>query len=182
MGQPKALLPIRSQPAIRHCLSILGRSAVREIIVVLGPDTEAAAPLLADLPVTLVRNTGPRSEMAASVRLGLQAMRPDAAGALICLVDHPLVQAQTLEEVLAAAASGERIIIPTFRGRRGHPTFFPQTVLTDIFRGYNLREIIGRHPESITLVPVADEGVVLDMDTPEDYREICQRLEEGRHE
>ena len=62
MGQPKAFLPIRSQPAIRHCLSILGRSAVREIIVVLGPDTEAA-PLLADLPVTLVRNTRPQSEM-----------------------------------------------------------------------------------------------------------------------
>jgi molybdenum cofactor cytidylyltransferase len=182
MGQPKALLPIRSQPAIRHCLTTLRRSPVREIIVVLGPESEAAAPLLADLSVTLVRTTGPRCEMAASVRLGVQAMRPDAVGALISLVDHPLVQAQTLKEVLAAAASGERIVIPTFRGRRGHPTFFPQAVLTDIFRGCNLREIIGRHPGSITLVPVADEGVVLDMDTPEDYREICRRLEEGRHE
>ncbi len=121
--------------------------------------------------------------MAESVRLGIEAMRPDAVGALIGLVDHPLVQAETLEQLTAAAAaSPERIIIPTFQGRRGHPTFFPGELLREIYQGHNLREIIGRHPESITLVPVADEGVVLDMDTPEDYREICRRLEEGRHE
>ena len=105
MGQPKAFLPIRNQPAIRHCLTTLGRSPVQEIIVVLGPGSEAAAPLLADLPVTVVLNTLPRSEMAASVRLGIQAMRPDAAGALISLVDHPLVQAETLEQLTAAAAA-----------------------------------------------------------------------------
>ena len=110
-------------------------------------------------------------------------MRPDAAGALISLVDHPLVQAETLGQLTAAAAAApERIVIPTFGGRRGHPTYFPIGFLMEIYQGHTLREIIGGHPESITLVPVADEGVVLDMDKPEDYREICRRLEEGRHE
>ncbi len=128
-------------------------------------------------------NTLPQSDMAKSVRLGFQAMKQQSTGALICLVDHPLVQPGTLKQMVAAAMGApDRIIIPTFQERRGHPTLFPRALLAEIYQGFNLREIIGRHPDKVTLLPVADEGVVLEMDTPEDYREICRRLEEATHD
>jgi CTP:molybdopterin cytidylyltransferase MocA len=50
--------------------------------------------------------------------------------------------------------------------------------LAENYQGFNLLEIITRHVDRITFLTVEDEGVVLDMDTPEDYREICRRLEE----
>jgi molybdenum cofactor cytidylyltransferase len=178
MGQPKALLPIQNQPAIMCCLiTLLG--SVMEVIVVLGPEHEAVASLLKDVSVKLMVNTLPQSDMAKSVRLGYQAMEPHSEGALIYPVDHPLVQADTIKLLVAEALkSPDRILIPTFQERRGHPTLFPRALLADIFQGFNLREIIGRHPHKVTLMPVADEGVVLEMDTPEDYQEICRRLEE----
>jgi molybdenum cofactor cytidylyltransferase len=179
MGQPKALLPLQGQPAICRCLTTLLQSSVQEIIVVLGPETEAAATILEDLPIKIIHNTLPRSEMATSVRLGIQAMNPDAVGALISLVDHPLVQPDTLRQLTDKASDRpEGIIIPTFQGRRGHPTVFPKNSLAEVYQGFNLREIIQRHADKTVYLAVEDEGVVMDMDTPEDYRKICRRLEE----
>jgi CTP:molybdopterin cytidylyltransferase MocA len=183
MGQPKALLPLKDQPTLRRCLGTLLHGMVWEIIVILGPETEAAAALLEGMPLKIINNTLPQSDMAKSVRLGLAAMKPQSAGALVFPVDHPLVQPETLKKLVAKALEApDRIIIPTFQERRGHPTLFPKAWLAEIYQGFNLREIIGRHPDKVTLLPVEDEGVVLDMDTPEDYREICRRLEEETHE
>jgi CTP:molybdopterin cytidylyltransferase MocA len=180
MGQPKALLPIQNQPALLRCLATLRHGAVWEIIVVLGPDSAAEADLLKDMSIKVMFNTLPQSDMATSVRLGVQAMHQQSAGALVCLVDHPLVQPDTIQHLVAKALeTPERVIIPTFQDRRGHPTLFPRSLLAEIYQGFNLREIIGRHPDKATLLPVADEGVVLDMDTPEDYQKICRRLEES---
>jgi molybdenum cofactor cytidylyltransferase len=182
MGQPKALLPLQNKPAILHCLATLLNIRPWEIIVILGTESEEAVSLIEKMPVKLMFNTLPQSDMAKSVRLGFQAMKQQATGALICLVDHPLVQAGTLKQmVVKAMAAPDQIIIPTFQGRRGHPTLFPRTLLSEIYQGFNLREIIGRHPDKVTLLPVDDEGIVLEMDTPEDYRKICRRLEETTH-
>jgi molybdenum cofactor cytidylyltransferase len=182
MGQPKALLPIKNQPAILRCLGTLVGS-VSEIIVILGAESEAVATLLETMPVKVMINTLLESDMAKSVRLGYQAMPRQSTGALICLVDYPLVQPETMKQMIATAMGApDRIIIPTFQERRGHPTLFPRALLAEIYQGFNLREIIGRHPDKVKLVPVADEGVVLEMDTPEEYQEICRRLEETPHE
>jgi CTP:molybdopterin cytidylyltransferase MocA len=182
MGRAKALLPIGNQPALLRCLATLRQDSVRESIVVLGPETKATAALLDHMPVKIIFNTLPRSDMATSVRLGFQAMHPKSEGALVCLVDHPLVQAETVKLLVATAAEAPgRIIIPTYQDRRGHPTLFPRALLAKIQQGTNLREIIGRHPHKVMLLPVADEGVVLEMDTPEEYREICRRWKEEHH-
>lgn len=181
MGQPKALLPLQDKPAILHCLTKLLTIRPLEIIVIFGSDSKAEAALVETMSVKVMFNTLPQSDMAKSVRLGFQAIQSQATSALICLVDHPLVQAGTLKQIAVAAMNApKQIIIPTFQERRGHPTLFPRVLLADIYQGFNLREIIGRHPDRVTLVPVDDEGVVLDMDTPEDYQKICRRLEETR--
>ncbi|MBM4288106.1 MAG: nucleotidyltransferase family protein, partial [Deltaproteobacteria bacterium] len=142
----------------------------------------AAAQHFEEMPVKKIVNPLPESDMTTSIRLGMQAMLPRATGAMVCLVDYPLVQSSTLKQMVAAAlTTPERIIIPTWQGRRGHPSLFPRTLLTEIYQGFNLREIIQRHPDTVTLLPVDDEGVVLEMDTPADYQKICQRLEETTH-
>ncbi len=181
MGQPKALLPLGDKPAIIHCLTPLLHGSVSQIIVVLGGGSEPAAAQLQDMSLKILYNTLPQSDMAKSVRIGLQAMAPQCQAALICLVDHPLVQAQTIKQMVAAALEQPgKIIIPTYEGRRGHPTLFPRQLLTETFQGLNLQEIIRRHPDEVVLLPVADEGVVLEMDTPEEYQDLCRRVAGGQ--
>lgn len=180
MGQPKALLPLQEKPAILHCLTPLLHGSVSEIIVILGGGSEPAAAHLKDMSLKILYNTLPQSEMVKSVRIGLQAMASQCRAALICLVDHPLVQAETIKQIVATALDQpDKIVIPTFQERRGHPTLFPKSLLTETYQGFHLQEIISRHPDKVLLLPVADEGVVLEMDTPEDYQNICRRLEES---
>jgi molybdenum cofactor cytidylyltransferase len=182
MGQPKALLPLQGKPAILHCLTPLWHGSVSEIIVVLGGGSEPAAAHLKDMSLKILYNTLPNAEMVKSVRIGLQALAPQCQAVLICLVDHPLVQADTIKQIVAAGLEQPgRIIIPTFQGRRGHPTLFPKTLLTETYQGFNLQEIIGRHADQVVLLPVSDEGVVLEMDTPAEYQALCQRFQETSH-
>ncbi|MGQ9921451.1 MAG: nucleotidyltransferase family protein [Desulfobacca sp.] len=182
MGQPKALLPLQGRPAILHCLAPLLHGSVSEIIVVLGNGSEPAAAQLKDMSLKILYNTLPQADMVKSVRIGLQAMAPQCKAALICLVDHPLVQADTIKQIVAAGLEQpEKIIIPTFQERRGQPTLFPKSLLTETYQGFHLQEIIGRHADQVVLLPVPDEGVVLEMNTPEEYQALCQRLQETSH-
>jgi molybdenum cofactor cytidylyltransferase len=115
--------------------------------------------------------------MAGSVRLGLREAEPASTGVLICLADHPLVSPATIRKIINAhSGSPEVIVIPVYKGRRGHPTLFPATVIQDIFSGKTLREVITAHAGSVRTIDVGDEGVVLDLDTPEDYERIRERF------
>jgi molybdenum cofactor cytidylyltransferase len=77
MGRCKQLLPLAGKPLVRHCLEALIRAGLQDIIVVLGPKGREIAQVIHDLPVTMVENNGPASDMAGSVRIGLAAVADD---------------------------------------------------------------------------------------------------------
>jgi CTP:molybdopterin cytidylyltransferase MocA len=115
--------------------------------------------------------------MAGSVRVGLQAVDRASSGVLVCLADHPLASAGTMEALIRRhEADSSMIIIPVFRGKRGHPTLFPLGLVREVFRGLTLRDVVSGHRDKIQYIDVQDEGVILDMDTEEDYRRIMAVL------
>ncbi len=176
MGQPKSLLPLGDQPVIRRCLDSLQAAGVAEILVVLGHGAAELEKVLHGQPVTLLRNPDPASDMAGSVRVGLQHLSAETTGVLVCLVDHPLVSGTTLRTLLEAhRAKPELITIPTYQGSKGHPTLFPRPLAAELFQVPTLRDVVSQNQSRQRLVEVPDSGVVLDMDTPEDYRKALQQ-------
>jgi CTP:molybdopterin cytidylyltransferase MocA len=177
MGRPKPLLPLGNRTVIRHCLDTIIAAGLRDIIVVVGPDGDEIAEMLRGLPVAVAKNESPESEMVASVRIGLRALEDHASGVIICLADHPLASAETLMALVRGhRETPDKIIIPAYHGKRGHPTLFPRSVVEEVFFGDNLRDIISRDFGRVRIIEVGDEGVVLDMDTREDYENIVQKL------
>ncbi len=176
MGTKKQLLPIQGRPAVVRCLESLRDSQVADVVIVVNPEGGDIVDATKEFPVKVAVNELPGSDMAASVKAGMAGIDDDATGILICLCDHPLVLPETLGSMLSAhARKPEAIIIPLYRGRKGHPTLFPRFVLEDLGKLATLRDVIGRHYTNISLLDVDDEGVILDMDTPEDYRKIRDR-------
>jgi CTP:molybdopterin cytidylyltransferase MocA len=176
MGRPKQLLPVNGRPAVRYCAETILAAGIMDVVVVIGPRGGEIEAALEGLPLRIVRNPDPSSDMAGSVRIGLNAS--DAAGrfVLICLADHPLVAVETMRMVLAEAARNPaRIIIPRYQGRRGHPTLFPRSIINEVFREKNLRDIISGHPAHVHHIDLDDEGIVLDMDTERDYAELRRK-------
>ncbi|MCB2181612.1 MAG: nucleotidyltransferase family protein [Desulfobulbaceae bacterium] len=174
MGQNKQLLPLDGKPFIRHCLDSLLEAGVVDIVVVLGANGAEIEPVIADLPVSLVWNSDPESDMAASVRIGLTALPDRTGGVLVCLGDHPLVSAATIKDVMAYYKTHpNKIIIPVCNGKRGHPTLFPLTIIEEIFAVATLRDIVHQDARRVALLDIFDPGVTADIDTPEDFQRIA---------
>ena len=177
MGRSKQLLPLGPKPVIRHCLDSVIAAGITDIVVVLGAGSDEIQAAIGGMPVRTAVNNDPQSDMAGSVRLGLTQVAPDSTGVLVCLSDHPLVSAGTISTIVDThRAHSDSIIIPLYRGRRGHPTLFPRAVIGDIVRVASLRDVITSHAGKVRTVEVNDEDVVLDMDTPEDYERIKGRF------
>jgi CTP:molybdopterin cytidylyltransferase MocA len=176
MGAPKPLLPVQGRPAVMRCLECLHSAGVAEIVLVVNPEGGDIVTAAKDIPVRVAVNERPVSDMAASVMAGLALVDRDATGVMVCLCDHPLIRPETFESMISAhSRTPGAIIIPVYRGRKGHPTLFPRLDLEDLGTHATLRDVIGRHRAKISLLDVEDEGVILDMDTPEDYRKIIER-------
>jgi molybdenum cofactor cytidylyltransferase len=171
MGTRKQLLLLGDRPIIRRCIDTIFASGVQDIVVVVNGKDERTVEALAGLPLKIVRNDTDDSQMADSVRIGVRVLDDGLSGVLICLSDHPLVGPETFRTVIRAHHRGpDRIIIPCHEGRRGHPALFSRTILNEVLSGGTLRDIIGKDECRVQTIEVDDEGVLLDMDTDEDYQ------------
>lgn len=180
MGRPKQLLPFPERPVLRRCIESAISGGAAEVIVV-SAGQEGTAGALHGLPVRVVHNRERNSDMAGSARIGLRNVGDAATGVLVCLADHPLVMPETIHLLLTEhAASPDRIIIPAYRERRGHPTLFPRRIISELGLFPTLRDLIRYHARSVLLRHVADEGVILDMDTPADYERLRQLAVSGK--
>jgi molybdenum cofactor cytidylyltransferase len=178
MGRNKQLLPLGDRTVIRHCLDRMVAAGIGDIVVVVGPGGQVISDHIRGYRVKTVLNPDPESEMAESVRCGLRVVDTLSTGVLVCLSDHPLVSPETFRVLLwHHSETPDRIIVPFHHGRRGHPTLFPARAIKEIFSGLRLNEIVNRSPERLICADVNDEGVLIDMDTPEDYQKVLQKKE-----
>jgi len=181
MGVCKQLLPIAGKPAIVHCVETLIHAGVFSITVVVGKYRDVIQQTLGRLPVKIVENWHPNADMADSVRTGMTVIRDGASGVMICLSDYPLITCETIEKIMEMHCNAsDNIIIPVYREKNGHPVIFPAQLLTQIHQGGTLRDIIRAHPDRVQRVPVDDFGVVMDMDTQQDYQNILKYYNQMR--
>jgi CTP:molybdopterin cytidylyltransferase MocA len=178
MGTPKQLLPLGDKPVIRHCADTLVASGIEDLVVVTGTQHEACVEALQGTLARFARNEDAVSHMADSVRTGLRSLDAACSGVLVYLADHPFVSAETCSFIVDLhQQSSEKIIIPAFRGRRGHPSLFPIEIIKEIYFTDTLRDLIRQNEDRIMQVEVPDEGIVLDMDTQEDYRAFQEKYD-----
>jgi len=132
---------------------------------------------LRDLPVTVVVNRNAGGDMASSVKAGVMALDNEAEAVLVCLADSPLVTAATISSMVEEhERTPEKIIVPSYRYRQGHPTLFPVRLLREMGPDDTLRDVKKKFSSFVLSFPVEDEGVVVDMDTLDDYRKVCEKV------
>jgi len=74
--------------------------------------------------------------------------------------------------VQSFAATEKRILVPLYRGKRGHPILFSTIYHDEILAQYDnigLRGLLHAHNDDIFEMNVSSSGVLSDMDYPEDY-------------
>jgi molybdenum cofactor cytidylyltransferase len=178
MGEVKQLLTLEGQRMIEASLRNLQGSRCDEIIVVLGFAAEEIHPLVEGRErVTVVINPRFAEGMSTSVHEGLRAMNPHTTGILIALADQPFIPPEVINQLIEQFALGTKgIVLPSHKGRRGHPVILDrekyEAELLALHGDVGGREVVRQYPEDILEVAVASQGVVMDIDAPEDYQKI----------
>lgn len=181
MGRFKPLLPIDGRPMVAHVVEMLVRSGVvAPVIVVTGHNSERVGSAVAGGGhVTVVHNDRYEAGgMASSVQAGVRALPAGAAGFLIVLGDQPAVRPETVARLVAAWQTGAAsIAVPVYHTRRGHPIVLSSRCAAEVLEladGQTLKAVVTRHEGDRVEVPVDDSGVVVDVDTPEDYERLLK--------
>ena len=185
MGTQKLLLPFRGQPLVARVVDELLRSPVKQVFVVVGKDGKSITEALAGRHVNFVANTHPEDEMLYSVRCGLVAMPKESAAAMVVLGDQPGITADVVADLIRAFHTTDcGIVVPTYKGKRGHPLLFAMHYRDEILtrhEGRGLRGLLDAYPEDVFELEVATAGVLEDIDLPEDYQRAIDRLSKGRY-
>ncbi len=185
MGGPnKMTAEIGGKPLVRIAAEQALASRARPVIVVTGHDRERVEAALAGLKVQVVHNPDFAEGLSTSLKAGLAVLPAEVDGTLVCLADMPQVRTPLIDRIIAAfdPERGALIVMPTIDGKRGNPVvwarrFFPELMALEGDVG--ARNLIGRYPEAIAEVSVADQAAFLDVDTPEALVKAKAEIEGG---
>jgi molybdenum cofactor cytidylyltransferase len=177
MGRTKALLPLEGGDTfLGRVVRTLRDGGVGEIVVVVGADGAAirSAVEAVSMPVHIVDNPDYEQGQLSSLLKGLDSVdRPGVAGALVTLIDVPLVSPETVRTLLQKYASRSALIVrPASRGRHGHPVIFDGALFDELRRAdprQGAKQVVRAHSADLLDVELTDEGAFTDIDTPEDY-------------
>ncbi len=171
MGRPKAELEIDDETFLQRAVSTLSAGGCQEVVVVTGPSAELVPGPQPDGEVRAAAFGG--AEQIDSLRSGIRALPADAEAAVVIPVDHPLVKPETVARLIEAFRdSGAPIVVPTHEGKGGHPVLFGEELFDELLEGdapEGARSIVHAHASELLRLDVEDRGVLIDVDTPEDY-------------
>ena len=177
MGRPKALLPIGSQTFIEKIVGALRQAGLENIIVILGYDAEAMRQKITHLPVTILVNPDYRKGQLSSLRVAIRHLLANdrCSGLLVHLVDHPYIDAALVNLLIERFdGSGKLIAVPRFHGKRGHPVIFARSLFNELLNApedQGAKAVVNAHRDETLEIETEDEGITLDIDTPELYRQ-----------
>ena len=176
MGESKLLLPWGDHMIIDAVLLAWTTSQVDQVVVVIrGNDTVLKA-ACDRWSVEVITTDQDPPDMKASIQIGLRhlsAIASDDDRCFIAPADLPTLTAEIIDEMLAV--DSDKIVIPKFGEKSGHPALLPWRITRQIFdladdQGVN--QIVNQHEKHY--VPFSSEKLVADVDTPQQYQQLLR--------
>jgi molybdenum cofactor cytidylyltransferase len=183
MGSPKALVPFGSSTFLGRLLEVIHQSkrnteSGKEIgctRVVLGAHTKEITDKIPLDASAIVLNPHWKEGQLSSIKEAIRSLKEvQTDGVILFLVDHPLVSAELVSELVHQFyTSGRAIVVPKFRDKRGHPVIFAARLYPELLAAppeQGARAVVWAHPDEVLEVPTNEEGVVLNLNDPEALR------------
>jgi molybdenum cofactor cytidylyltransferase len=182
MGSPKPLLHIQGTTFLEHILDHLDHvPELDSVVVVLGAKAALIRESVELGRAVPVNHRGHKLGMFSSVRAGIRALvrkQPDLEGAMVVLVDMPLVRGETYGTLLYAyQAMHDDAVLAAYQGEAGHPILLSRNLtlrLADTGLAEpaeeTLAEFLEAHAERRRYVDAHDPGVLVNINTPQAYK------------
>jgi molybdenum cofactor cytidylyltransferase len=177
MGRPKALLPIGGEVFIERIVRVLQQTCVKKIFVVLGHNAEEMRRRIEHLPVEILINPAYQQGQLSSLQVAVRRVESEAQcdAMLVHLVDHPYIDPHLVDSMIDRFYETDTlIVVPRFAGKRGHPVILSRRLFPELLAaplGEGAKAVVNAHRGETLEIDTADEGITLDIDTPELYRQ-----------
>ncbi len=173
MGEDKLSLLMKEKTMLEHTLENALNSNVDEVIVVARPDNYSRVELTARSGIKVVINPYYKEGISTSLKVGLNAVSSLCQGVLFTLADQPFVYPEDYNHLLERYFDCLNLVtFPIYRGKRGNPTLFDRRtwpLLLELEGDIGGRAIFRHLPVGeLCGVETSQQGVLLDIDTPED--------------
>lgn len=181
MKEFKPMLTLGEHTVIERVIQNLREAGAEEIVVVTGYRSQLLERFLEDRGVKVRENPDyAQTKMFDSLCLGLRALEAPYDAVFLTPGDVPLVQPETIR---AMRAVGAHVVRPVCGGQTGHPVLLAAACVPELlsYSGEEgLRGALEALDVSVEDIEVDDVGILLDADTPEDFRVLRRKAMEDR--
>jgi len=158
-------------PMVRKVVNALCDSGVNQVLVVTGFEHEKIQRAISDTRASSLYCASHTMGMAHSLSHGISRLK-NADAVLVCLGDMPHITSALIDKLLSSAPSNADnvIAVPVVQGKRGNPVMVGSAFFDTLLQhsGDSGAKFLMKHyPDKIIEIPVDDESVLLDYDTPE---------------
>lgn len=190
MGAPKPIMPWGDKTFLQAVIDKMKTAGVEPVVAVLGAHFRKAHDHCRSCGAAPIFNRDWALGQFSSLQTGLGELSKllssgefdgeKKCGVMVALVDQPHIASQVFGEVAEAYKKfPDELIIPTFQERRGHPYVIPRDLFSSVLAmpaSAITRDFLNAHQSLLMLLPVADSGILFDIDTPEDLFIAMERF------
>lgn len=180
MGQNKLLLPFRGKPILQHVVDAAHHSTLAPLILVLGPDDDTIRQQIQPQSALVVNTLKNSTDYGSSLQTGLRILESQEQyqGAMFIPGDQPLLRTHSINMLVQAFQQDpSRWVAPSCQGQRGNPVITPSSCFDKIYAikgDHGPRKHLKDPASRLKLVELEDEGVLFDIDSPEDYQRLLR--------
>jgi molybdenum cofactor cytidylyltransferase len=178
MRKNKLLLPFHKKTLIEIVVKHAMQAGIDNILLVLGAYRDDLLPVIRRMPVRHCYNKDYKKGMLSSVQCGFRNIPPSMEAAIIFLGDQPAIPGEVTQALIKDYRQSERgIVIPVYRGKRGHPVLIHKRYRKDIDvldQAEGLHGLMRKFSHDILEVEVDSPGILKDIDVPQDYLELTK--------
>jgi molybdenum cofactor cytidylyltransferase len=188
MGDVNKLLhEIDGQPMVARVVDAALASRATKVVVVTGHESPEIRAALGDRKVAFAHNPDFALGMSTSLRVGLRALDEGFEAALVCLADMPWLEPAHLDALIDAFDPDDDrgIYVPVHNRKRGNPVlwhrrYFEEMATLSGDRG--ARSLLDHHVDEVCYVPLSNDAINIDFDTPDALRELRRPEDRGEAE
>ena len=184
LGPPKQLLPFGDTTMLGWVVAqAQGAASLDEIVIVLGRAADEIRQRVDFGAARVVENPVFSEGCSSSYRAGIAALNSQSEAVMIILGDQPGITPEIIN-TLAEIWRNEKapIALCSYRGRRGHPMIFAQTMfdqLVDLHGDKAAWKLVDSNSDSLQEVPL-DLDFPDDINTSEDFERLVTAAESVR--
>ena len=168
----KLLVPINGKPMIALTVETIIASKASSVAAVTGFEHQKIQEAIKNSNIEFIHNKNFQNGISSSVVTAIKSAPEDCSAILIGLGDMPKITVSHINKLIDAynPLEGRAICVPTWKGKRGNPVlwarrFFPE--MLQLKGDFGAKELMGKYAELVVEVEMNDNGIIIDIDTPE---------------